>query len=410
MQDGPAYREFLEEVAAAGDSWCVPQAEVAAWWSRRQSARLRLMGGPGETRRVECDLAGAVVEVDGGELRVPPFALPAASRDASLPTLPPAGKGGYLGELLAHLGYGHVAIDPGATGTDAAELSAIVERLRASALRHMRHEAGDIAAFRALVAEAHHRQGLPELRLWPLPHRDGRPWRVAVSSRYDVDKAIVNLPAIHELEGRFGLRSTVYMRPMGIFYGDREIRAYLKSCSGHEVALHGEFITTAEQRFGDEFAAAAGEKQYLEELVGAEVHGVCMHGGELRTNTSPRTRDAIEAAGYRYETMYRNRYYLPLHLPVEEGGIRQTLSIGQHFADISVPGVEGFPARLRDGFLECYREAREVGGVFVPVMHPLYFGVGSYLSHPINAWRIAAFLPVFLGRVARMRKGQAYSN
>ena len=73
------------------------------------------------------------------------------------------------------------------------------------------------------------------------------------------------------------------------------VRRYLERMEGHEVALHGEFVTTAEQRFGSEEAAAMGEKEYLAGLTGQEVEGVCMHGGELRTNTSTRTRDAIEA-------------------------------------------------------------------------------------------------------------------
>ena len=92
-------------------------------------------------------------------------------------------------------------------------------------------------------------------------------------------------------------------------------------------------------------------------MVGREVAGVCMHGGELRTNTSPRTREAIEQAGYLYETMYRNRYYLPLHLPAEEG-VRGTLSIGQHFADITVPGDERFSEALTRAFPHVSTPAR----------------------------------------------------
>ena len=194
-----------------------------------------------------------------------------------------------------------------------------------------------------------------------------------------------------------------------MFYGRREIRIYLDRVRDHEIALHGEFVSTAENRFGSETAAAAGEKEFLQDLVGREVSGVCMHGGELRTNTTATTRDAIEEAGYLYETMYRNQYYLPLHLPAEHG-VRRTLSIGQHFADISVPGTESFSSGLANAFVEQFSAARMVGGVFVPVMHPLYFDLANYLSHPMNLWRIAAFSPRFLVRVARMKTGQQYSN
>ena len=101
-----------------------------------------------------------------------------------------------------------------------------------------------------------------------------------MSPRFDVDKAIVNMPLIHELEGKYGMRSTAYIRPCGPFYGAREIRRYLERIGGNEIALHGEFVTTS-QRFGDEFKAAAGEKQLLEYITGRDVSGVCMHGGEL---------------------------------------------------------------------------------------------------------------------------------
>jgi hypothetical protein len=194
-----------------------------------------------------------------------------------------------------------------------------------------------------------------------------------------------------------------------MFYGRREIKRYLQRVGGHEIALHGEFLTSAEERFGDEFAAAIGEKALLEEMVDREVAGVCMHGGELRTNTSPSTRDAVERAGFRYETMYRNRYYLPLHLPTEEG-MRQTLSIGQHFADITISGDEHFADNLTEAFLDQYTAARQVGGIFVPVMHPLYFNVGNYARKPTSIFRIVAFMPKFLGRVLRMKSGQHYSN
>lgn len=134
-----------------------------------------------------------------------------------------------------------------------------------------------------------------------------------------------------------------------------------------------------------------------------------MHGGELRTNTSPRTRSAIELAGYRYETMYRNRYYLPLHLPTADGVMR-TLSIGQHYADITTAGTPSFVPDLRDALASCYDEARAAGGVFVPVMHPLYFDVGHYIRQPRSILRVAAFLPRFVGRVVKMKSGQHYSN
>jgi hypothetical protein len=204
------------------------------------------------------------------------------------------------------------------------------------------------------------------------------------------------------------MRSTAYIRPCGPFYGAREIRRYLERIGGNEIALHGEFVTTA-KRFGDELKAAAGEKQLLEYITGRDVAGVCMHGGEPGGNLSPNTRAAIEAAGFAYETMYRNSSFHPLHLPAGMKPMR-TLSIGQHFADLNVKPGRDFAEELLKEFDDRFSKAAAVGGVFVPVLHPLYFDIVHYLSHAENICRLGAFMPAYLVNVARMRRGQSYLN
>jgi hypothetical protein len=414
MQDRPAYREFLEHVRDQGSTWLVPQAEIAEWWEDRQSAIVRCRYEDG-TLILECDLERACVEVDGERVLSLPARIdgfPSADANLQMPAYDADLCSPFFEEVLGHLGYRHIEASP-SLGEDeplaAASIRPLMEAMLTTARKHQRLPERETGLLRGALREAHQRRGLPDFRLWTLPAEAGRPFLSAVSSRYDVDKAIVNLPQIHDLEESFGLRSTVYLRPLGMFYGGREIRGYLDRVRDHEIALHGEFVSSAEERFGNEMVAATGEKQLLQSLTGREVLGVCMHGGELRTNTTSTTRDAIEDAGYRYETMYRNQYYLPLHLPIENR-VRRTLSIGQHFADISVPGTGEFPVGLANAFIEQYSLARGVGGVFVPVMHPLYFDLANYLSHPMNLWRIAAFSPRFLVRVARMKIGQNYSN
>jgi len=412
MDDRGAYEVLLQEARNSGDTWMVPQAEIAQWWEARQNAGIELRLEAGRLH-LSCDLADAAIQIAGGA----PVALPtvvdlAGNSDPNPPTFDRSiPRTDFWLEVLRHLGYGHVK--PAPDGTEptlrCAEVEALLDELHAHALQHQRFEPDVLARVREAIVQAHRSVGLPDLRLWPWPVHDRKPYQAALSIRYDVDKAIVTMPWIHELEDRYGLRSTAYLRPMGLFYGAKEIRHYRKLSGNHELALHGEFITTAQQRFGDEAAAARGEKKALEEVIGSEVFGVCMHGGELRTNTSPRTRDAVEDAGYTYETMYRNRYYFPLYLPHGDG-VRKTLSIGQHFADISVPLEEGFGSVFQAKILEHLAAARDANGVFVLVMHPLYFGVGRYLSHPINVWRIAKFVPYFLVNTARMRRGQNYRN
>jgi hypothetical protein len=408
------YEGLLRRVDAHGDAWKAPQREVAAWWEARGASGLDLRVVEPGTLRVSCALKDAAVEIDGKELRIPPFTLPVPS------SVPPGTiEIGYhcasvdqdfAREIFGHLGYGHVAaayLDDAADIRMAA-IEPLLARLRDMASLHQRYGEDDVASLRAAVRAAHERRGIPELRLWTLPQRDGRPYRVCVSPRFDVDKAIVNMPLIHELEGRYGMRSTAYIRPCGPFYGAREIRQYLERIGGNEIALHGEFVTTS-KRFGDEFRAAAGEKRLIEYITGVEASGVCMHGGELNSNLTPNTRAAIEAAGFKYETMYRNSYFFPLHLPDGMKPMR-TLSIGQHFADLNVKPGPDFRQELEKSLIDRFERAAAVGGVFVPVLHPLYFDIAHYLSRAENIFRLGAFLPGYFANIARMRRNQSYLN
>ena len=110
-----------------------------------------------------------------------------------------------------------------------------------------------------------------------------------------------------------------------------------------------------------------------------------MHGGEPGGNLSPNTRAAIEAARFAYETMYRNSYFHPLHLPAGMKPMR-TLSIGQHFADLDVTPGPDFQRELEKSLVDRFEQAAAAGGVFVPVLHPLYFDIVHYLSRMEWAW------------------------
>jgi len=379
------YEGLLRRVDAHGDAWKAPQREIAAWWEARGAAALDLRVAEPGTLHISCALKDSVVEIDGKELRVPPFTHPVSS------SVPPGAieisyhcasmNQDFAREISGHLGYGHVAsayLDDVAD-IKMAVLEPLLARLRDMANLHQRYGEDDVASLRAAVRAAHASRGIPELRLWTLPHRDGRPYRVCVSPRFDVDKAIVNMPLIHELEREYGMRSTAYLRPCGPFYGAREIRRYLERIGDNEIALHGEFVTTS-KRFGDEFKAAAGEKQLLEYITGRDVAGICMHGGELSSNFSNNTRPAIEAAAFKYETIYRNSYFHPLHLPAGMKPMR-TLSIGQHFADLDVEPGPDFQRELEKSLVDRFEQAAAAGGVFVPVLHPLYFDLVHYLSN-----------------------------
>jgi hypothetical protein len=384
------YEGFLRHVDAHGDAWKAPQREVAAWWEARGAAELDLRVAEPGTLRVSCALKDAVVEIDRRELRVPPFThsvspdVPAGAIEISYHCA--SMNQDFAREIFGHLGYGHVAsayLDDVADIRMAA-LEPLLARLRETANVHRRYGEEDVASLRAAVRAAHERRGIPELRLWTLPQRDGRPCRVCVSPRFDVDRGIVNMPLIHELEGRYGVRSTAYIRPCGPYYGAREIRRYARGVGGNEIALHGEFAATA-RRFGGEPEAAAGEKRLLEYITGGDVAGVCAHGSEPDGGFSKNTRAAIEAARFAYETIGRAGSFHPLHLPAGMKPMR-TLSVGWQCADLDVEPGPDFQRELEQSLVDRFEQAAAAGGVFVPVLHPLYFDLVRCLSRMEWPW------------------------
>jgi hypothetical protein len=415
MKDRPGYLEFLQHIDGRKGVWKASQLDVARWWERRQAAGLEMeVSGPG-VLRVSCAIEDCVIEAGGERLEPAPVEVPVSSEipegRITFTYQSPSEDEAFLREVLGHLGYNHFVSAPGGTVPDIGESEylPVLEDLREMAVVHQKFGTEDLERMRSLLRDVHHRKGIPDLRLWTLPLIGGVPARSVVSPRFDVDKAIINLPGIHRIESRFGIHSTVYLRPMGIFYGEREITRYARDMEGHEIALHGEFVTTAEQKFGDEFNAAHEEKKRLEEICGVEAAGLSIHGGELRQNRSESTYEAAEQAGFRYNTLFRNSYYHPLHLPYGDGMSRM-LSIGLHYADIMMTPGPGFSERLASAFIERFGEAEKVGGVFVPVMHPLYFDLSGYLCSAGNIARLLMFLPKCLVTLGRMGKDQEYSN
>lgn len=415
MKDMRAYREFLEEISSRADVWRAPQREIADWWKRRQSARIYMRVEEKGMLLVSCSLEDSAVEVGGMGILSPPISLPISES-----TPPGEVKISYrcredlrefMREMLGHLGMSHLVECKAQEKCDIEQdsIDPLLERLRETAAKHKKYDTKDREELKAVIARAHRERGIPDVRIWTLPAIAGRAYRVAFSPRYDVDKAIVNMPAIQEMEARYGVKSTAYLRPYGLFYGEREIKFYRERIGDNEIALHAEFVTTARKYFGDEYRAAAREKARLEDIIGMEVRGVCLHGGELTYNYTTATRAAVEAAGFEYETLWRNGYFLPLHLPSESGTMR-CLSIGQHLADIDITPNARFAEALCKAFREKLESAEREGGVFVPVMHPLYFDLGNYLRRPENLARIAVFVPRYLGTVLRMRGDSMYAN
>jgi hypothetical protein len=88
----------------------------------------------------------------------------------------------------------------------------------------------------------------------------------------------------------------------------------------------------------------------------------------------------------------------------------RTLTIGQHFADLNVKPGRDFAEELLASLVDRFSKASAVGGVFVPVLHPLYFDLAHYLANVENLFRLGAYMPRYVADVIRLRRGQRYLN
>jgi peptidoglycan/xylan/chitin deacetylase (PgdA/CDA1 family) len=204
-----------------------------------------------------------------------------------------------------------------------------------------------------------------------------------------VDRAITNMTRILKLEQKYQVKSTLYIRAFCPFYSDKDIKVLASSRWCADIGLHGEFVRNA-RRFGSERSAAKAEKEHLERITGRPVAGVCMHGGELAPNATTNTLDAIEKAGFVYDTTPSMGYYFPAR-PAVNGQFRQVYQLYHAFGDIKVPPGHNYPRDFYEMTMEKMDRVHEQNGVFVLLLHPEYFGLLAYLIHPKNLARLARF-------------------
>jgi len=270
----------------------------------------------------------------------------------------------------------------------------------------------DVRAIRQIVIDKLAKHRLPLLRIWYHPRVNGVAVRSVFSPRFDVDRAITNLARIRNLEMKYDVSSTLYLRAFCPFYSDDAIKKVL-SLPGHpEIALHGEFITHA-RKYGDEMAAAVAEKEHLEQLTGLPVLGIAMHGGELAFNKSKNTDDAIRNAGLLYNTTIGpTDYYFPYRKVVDgqvskcytlphalsdfrllpfkptrrvvNGHVHKSYSLSTLLKAVSFSSIRDYNRMFYEKTIERIDEVYEQNGVFVFTLHPAYFGFLSYLANPKN--------------------------
>jgi hypothetical protein len=263
---------------------------------------------------------------------------------------------------------------------------------------------------RRAVVDRLGQRNLPLIRVWYHPIVNGKVIKAVLSVRYDVDRAITNMPMIWALERKYGATSTAHLRAFGPFYGRREIRALasLSQSKRIELALHGEFVANA-ARYGGQLQAALAEKKHLEHITGMSVQGVSIHGGELVSNWTKDTRDIIESAGFLYDTTFWAGHF-PFRRLTQNGRLEKTYRLYVGIRDIEVPYSDHYAENLYNEAMHKIELVAQQNGVLVMMMHPEYFGYFTYLFKPTNLIKIFRFLPVYLARVLSTRRSDVHSN
>jgi hypothetical protein len=414
MKNWLAYERVIREVAAMDDVWAVSQGEYIAWWQRRAEANLTLTVANGQCL-AETDLEGGVLErfaghfLEGNRASIPCPAARFAGR-VTWVVDPSLRQRELLWEILTREGIRNLCLGSEQDNEEppwwlSHELDPLLDQMGGSLQppRWEAFEAGVEALRQELVARLESR-GLPLIRLWYHPRRSGHVVRVVFSPRFDVDRAITTMLHIWGLEKRYGVTSTAYVRPFCPFYAEEDIRCLAGQSRKHEIALHGEFVHHANE-FGSERAAAQVEKARLEAIIGRPVTGVSLHGGELFANAHQRIWPIIEETGFVYDTAHGPLpYYLPYRLLTADGSLEKTYRLRYHFRDIGVSRDGDFEANFYNDAMRVLDEVRDHGGVMVLLLHPEYYGFRSYLARPGNLFRLFRFLPIYLGRILRVRK------
>jgi hypothetical protein len=228
------------------------------------------------------------------------------------------------------------------------------------------------------------------------------------SPRYDVDRAITNMPKILRLEQEHGALSTAYVRVFHPFYTDDDIRWLDSLPHPVDIQLHAEFVAHAPKR-GTELAAAQADRAHLEGILDRSVSGVAPHGGEFIDNATDSAYDVIESCGFTWVAEFYRGYYFPYRRLDQDGNLKSTYFLPCQFHDVRVDR-EQYAIAFFDKAMNRLDLATEQGGVLLLMMHPGYFGFFSYLLKPKNLVRFLRFMPAYLSRVAGLARGQIHLN
>jgi peptidoglycan/xylan/chitin deacetylase (PgdA/CDA1 family) len=421
------YERILRHLSTREDIWIVPQGEYISWWKERENATLRVWVSEGSCH-VHTSLENGVIERFPGEFLDSPT-VPCKETEFSgevwITLNNDLEKKDLLIEILKREGIPNLRIaDEGEFMLSQEDVGPILGGVDGK-LRRVESFEAIVRAIRQVVIDKLAARGLSLFRIWYHPRVDGIVIQAVFSPRFDVDRAITNLPRIRALEREYDVSSTVYIRVFCPFYTDRDIQTLASMPGCPEIALHGEFVSHA-RKCGDESRAAGAEKAHLEKLIGRPVLGVAMHGGELAYNKSENTDDAIQRAGFLYDTTNWVHYYFPFKeivngqfsqfyslphsfsdfslLPfkftrkVVNGQVQKSYSLVHILRTINTPDVWDYKRLAYEKAIAKMNEVRRQNGVLVVTLHPIYFGFFSYFSRPKNWILLAKFLPSYLKR------------
>jgi hypothetical protein len=424
------YEQILRHIRTREDIWVVSQGEYMSWWLKRENASLKITVSEGRCQ-IDTSLENAVIEKFPGEFLDLPIVFCEETKfsgEVWITLDSVLEKKELLIELLKREGIFNFRIaDEGEFMLSQKDVGPLLEEIDTGLHKgEGRLSEDNVRAIRQIVIDKLAARRLPLLRIWYHPRVDGIIIRAVFSSRFDVDRAITNLAHIRALEKKYDVQSTLYLRLSCPFYTSDAIKKLASRPWCSEIALHGEFITHARQ-YGDEFRAAEVEKTYLEKLTGRSVLGVAMHGGELSYNRSEDTGDAIQKAGFLYDTTPgRLRYYFPFKRIVNgqisesytfphalsdfslfpfkfakkvvNGKVHKSYSFSDTLSKVKVASIQDYSQVFYEKTIAKMNEVCEQNGIFVITLHPAYFGFFTYLAHPRNWAPLFKFLLSYFKR------------
>ncbi|MEM7031754.1 MAG: hypothetical protein AAF629_19525 [Chloroflexota bacterium] len=397
------YERMLQTIREREDVWITSQGDYMAWWLDREAATLQISVS-NQQCTVSTSLDQAVIEqIDRGFVETNIVDCPATDFEGEvwITLSPDIEKLDLLKQILKREGI--INFREGASGDfllTQTELGSHLETIEENVIRRRgKFFEADIDVIRQIIIDKLAARKLPLFRLWYHPKVNGVITQAVFSPRYDVDRAITNMAHIRALELKYDVKSTLYIRAFCPFYSDKLVQGLAQSSWCPELVLHGEFVTTA-ARLGDEYKAAKAEKQHLEAITGQPILGVGMHGGELTDNRSPNTDGAVSEAGFLYDTTPRpGKDFLPSRKMIN-GQFSNAFTLPHALGDIEIPVNRDYADNFYSRVVTKMDEIYEHRGVFVLMLHPVYFGFLNYLSKPGNWPPLFKFMVQYVAKKA----------